>query len=277
MAQQAARKATRKATKKKATNKPGRSGATVLAPSDVKLVSAAVRYINRRAQGAVDGASAALLDIGAYCLAKFFDDDPAKVPTRTGGRRKQTDFTALADHPELELSRTHLYNAVSVAIQERVLTAAGVSDLNRIRPTHKIMLLAARAPGDTAAEAEARTVALKQRLIAEIVAERLSVRALQARIADIAGKQLPAAGGKPDPLDPDFLRRLRSPGFPLPAPLRKVAQFDADALITGDLVAALERDQVAFYRATIEVSIDRLRQMLRRLRELTPAAGGATT
>lgn len=99
MAKKASKKAAKYQANKKRSNKKKRS--EVAPPVDSRLVERAVRFVNRKAHAAIEGASAALLEIGEYCLAKFFDDDPGNVQT-VGGRRKRASFRALAAQPQLE-------------------------------------------------------------------------------------------------------------------------------------------------------------------------------
>jgi hypothetical protein len=148
-----------------------------------EAIELAVDFINGAAAELHQQLKTGMLLIGDYVLRVFFGNDP-DVAQRRGGYRTNSSFRTLAQHPRLHMSLAGLHNAVSIAIQERRLQAAGVMALERLTDTHKVEL--------------ARLVkndGLKAKIVEEVVSQHLSVRQMVARIRALNGRSSPTASG----------------------------------------------------------------------------------
>ena len=104
-----------------------------LTPKELKALSSAVEFINKR----IDTASSSLIEVGEYLLKNFFEGDLQKVHDRAP--RKGISLRKLAEHPDVNMSFAGLSNAVNLAVQEEEL--GSVQALEQLTPTHKIHLL----------------------------------------------------------------------------------------------------------------------------------------
>ncbi|MBN1296447.1 hypothetical protein JXA80_06680 [bacterium] len=139
--------------------------------ADHQKMDRAARYINSK----MDDAANALIDIGKYLLAEFFQDDIQLFRSR--GSRKSVSLRKLADRDDIILSFSSLCNAVHLAIQERRFFAHN-GTFKRLSASHKLILL--RVQNDHE----------KIQFAKKTIEENLSVRQLRAELV-IRGIILP--------------------------------------------------------------------------------------
>jgi len=107
---------------------------------DDQLVDEAVQEVRRTI---VLSASEAAHQLGAWLLAHFWGDSAAQFRSK---KQKNLSFDALLARPELSamgVSRTRLYDCVSICLQHR---ESGVEALLKLPKSHQIALLPAPRP-----------------------------------------------------------------------------------------------------------------------------------
>lgn len=127
-----------------------------LTPQQAKALEDAVAFVNTR----IDRTATSLIEIGHYLLKHFFDNDPAKVSDRAP--RKGVSLRKLAEHQDINMSFAGLSNAVSLAVQEKLLGSVQTSE--QLTASHRVLLLKVE-------DADA-----KKRYIAKVEKDKLSVR-----------------------------------------------------------------------------------------------------
>jgi hypothetical protein len=132
------------------------------ADRDLALIEEAVRWINRKVR---DTRLRGAVEIGDYILLHFFGGSVEEA--RSHNPHKRRSFRKLCAHPELAVSATTLKNCVGLAVQRRQLDP---QLFERLGYSHHIALL------------PVSDGAVKQELARQAAEERLSVRALRARI-----------------------------------------------------------------------------------------------
>lgn len=193
-------------------------------------------WVNRTVAATVDKG---LKAIGAYLLRRFFHDDPALVSSKS--HQKAATFRTLADHPDLQLSRTTLHVAVRLAVQERQLLETSVPTSGRLGHSHRVALLGVKDMG------------VKQRLVEETVRDGLTVRELRQRVDDARGKSGRAKG----PEENDEPR--------VPRAVAALAALDPEKARADARITTLTARQRKDYRAALVEARGRLSKMIRLL------------
>lgn len=140
---------------------------------DHALVAQAEAWIKRKVGETVHRG---LLEIGDYLFEKFYDRDIERV--RLNNPRKHVSFRALAercDTLELPVSRSTLYNAVSVAVMGRLLPDPAA--FKQLPSSHQTALLPLRDPAKVDRLAHrAKDRALTVRELRQIVSAEVAIR-----------------------------------------------------------------------------------------------------
>ena len=140
--------------------------------SSSRKLERAVYYINAKS----NEAARALIEIGKYLIAEFYDNDIDKVKSRAP--RKEASLRKLAEHPMINLSYSTLNHAVRLAEQERRYFSHNYyfADLTE---SHKIVLLSLEESHE------------KLHYAKLVIKDKLSVRALKQQLVNdgVMGKR----------------------------------------------------------------------------------------
>lgn len=222
-----------------------------------ELVEEAVRYINEIASSAIETGCQGTLEIGRYVLDKFYGNDPSRVHLR--GPHKETSFRELENHPELQLSKSSLHNAVALAIQEHNLLEAGKGKVpESVSASHRVALLGIRPRDEQDRRAVVETARLKLRLMQEVAEKSLSVRQLQERIAAMGNKLIAAQSA-------DRREKRDKSGPRLPKLIKSILAVPFDKIVRKELLSKMSPDDRRLYRNAIEKAVDRLTQMMEQI------------
>ncbi len=127
--------------------------------------------------------------VGEYLLDKYFEGDPERV--RSHNPYKSASFRKLAERcgsAELSISKTWLYNAVSLAVMERLMPR-NAKAYRQLTPSHQIVLLPLQDPERVEQYAQ------------QAVKENLSVREFKSMIHENTSKDKnDPRGRKPKPI-----------------------------------------------------------------------------
>lgn len=198
-----------------------------------------------------------MLEIGQYLLEKFFDNDPAQVRFR--GPQKETSFRELENHPQLQMSRSSLHNAVSFAIQEHQLIEVGKGPVPEvISLSHRLALLLIRPSDYRDKKAVLEKARLKLKLIQEVAEKRLSVRQLQDRVSEITGKMIAAGSSEAD-------EESERPGPRLPKLIQSILAVPFGKIVKKKRLAKMSPADRKRYRNAVEKAINRLAKMVEQI------------
>ena len=195
----------------------------ILTAAEIQQIDAAVTFINSKA----NESAKSLVDIGAYLLETFFDNDIKKAEDRAP--RKGISLRKLADHRDIMLSYRSLANAMRLADQNHLFMDAKYHVLTE---SHRLLLL------------QVDTEKSKMKFADQTVKDKLSVRGLrdmliqEGCITPRGRGALPAGKTDKDPADAfsAFIKPI-SKLVKLDLPVDKIA---VDGL-SGDQIQAIEK------------------------------------
>lgn len=156
---------------------------------DEAKIDEAVEWINNKIRSNVHGT---YLDIGNYIFENFFGGDLEQV--KSFNPHKESSFRKLVEREELIIKKTNLYNAVQVAIQEKLLSPT-VQLTEQLSFTHQVALL------------PLKTVEKKVELASKAIKEKLTVEALKEKVKEVKEEEPRSLAGRP-PL-PGFQKSVK--------------------------------------------------------------------
>jgi hypothetical protein len=212
-------------------------------PVEEGKVNKAVEEINSLARATV---LAGAIEIGKYLLREFFEDDPEQArlqdPTKAASIRK------IAEHPDLVVGATTIFNGIRVAVDDRLL---GENPAYKQLPwSHRVALLPVKDPKQ------------KAKLAALVAREELKVRDLQAKVRELVEAERSAGengevarrGRRPDPVSVKLIRRAQA--------ALKVIPEDFDLKAEAEGFGREQRDQMVQDVTAVIVVFRRLAEAL---------------
>ncbi len=142
------------------------------APVDERLVNATVTFIRKTLE---ETTRKGMLEVGAYLLKEFYDDNLEEVQSRNP--KKRASVRRLGERCgtfELPVSKTWLNDALRLAMMTKALPATAA--FKRLPQSHQVALLPLRKPE------RAETVA--KRVVDRVVEKEFSVRELRGIVHD---------------------------------------------------------------------------------------------
>lgn len=224
-------------------NEGGAMDAEILppeAPTDEAKLDEAVQEVNSLAKATV---LAGAIEIGRYLLREFFDDDPEKA--RSQDPTKAASIRKIAEHPELLVSGTTIFNSIRVAVDDRLL---GENPAYKQLPwSHRVALLPVADP-----KKKAKLAALAARKALRVRELRAKVQALgEAARAAGADGEVPRRGRRPDPVSVKLVKRAQAAlrvlpdGFDLKAEVEGLDRERRDRLVDEIKRVIVELGRVA--------------------------------
>lgn len=221
-----------------------------------------VRWISERVNQAIH---TTCVEIGQYLLDRFFLGSVQAF--RSQSPRKHSSMRALkarCESEDLPLSITTLYNYISLAIQERAMSAHQAM-YARLGHTHKILLLPLRDPE------------IKALLVEEAVTKRLGTRQLKERVEEARRKEV-GLSERGRPLKNSILYTLDRLEQALGARAIDSEHF-LELRRTGEYQAALDRAEAIHTRLNAVLSALRRHRPRRRppTERMDPGGSGPAT
>jgi len=202
------------------------------------MLNDAVTFVNSK----MDRTAVSLIEIGEYLLKHFFEDDLTKVSSRAP--RKGVSLRKLAEHPDIIMSFAGLSNAISLAVQEKLLGSVQTSE--QLTASHRVLLLKV---GDLQS---------KKQYISQIEKNKLSVR----RFHELLEKDgLVQRRGLAAVDDEDERKLLRSGYHKFISPFELLASLEIDSVLE------LPKDRIKSIYGEAKKAMGQLEKLLKRLEQ----------
>lgn len=128
------------------------------------VYDAAVKFVNER----VESEAANLVEIGAYLLKNFFEDNIEEA--RSQVPNKELSIHTLAERDDINMSYSRLSRCLNLSVQEKDLGTLATSQ--ELTASHKILLLAVEKVAD------------KKKYVKAVESKKMSVRALRDQLVE---------------------------------------------------------------------------------------------
>lgn len=207
-------------------------------------IEEAVAWINEKIRSNVHGT---YLEIGNYVFEQFFGGDLDQV--KSFNPYKESSFRKLSERNDLLLSKSSLYRAVQVAIQEKFLLPT-VSELKQLTFNHQVALL------------PLKSNRIKEELVRRAVEDSLSSIELEKLVKEAREGEPRSAAGRP--MLPGFLKSIR----------KAYNVFGKDGALEGltrETLSGLKKDEAIAIREKTKQILSAVSQINEALTEVIEA------